>query len=83
MGREQLKKRLSYEQYVKKGLEFDRKQREYKQQYDHRMSLVNVANNYGTSPSTGQVYDTRILERNLRLLEAEIYQLNEELEYSK
>lgn len=80
MGKEQLKKRLSYEESVKKQLKCDRLEREYKQMVDARYALVNVKGYYGTNLSTGVVYDTRIMERNIRMHADEIISLKKELD---
>lgn len=71
---------LGYREFIKKGLEADRKEKELKQLIDHRKSLVNEWLTYAAHPSTGLVYDTRILEHNIDRLKKDLEILVAELD---
>ena len=83
MGRAQMARQLSYEEYIKKGLTYDRMQREVEQMRIKYNNLQQRDDDFGVDPSTGILYSLPTLRDMIKRHEEEIAYISNEMDESK
>ena len=83
MGRAQMARQLSYEEYIKKGLTYDRMQREVEQMRIKYNNLQQRDDDFGVDLNTGIVYSLPTLQNMIKRHEEEIAYISNEMDESK
>lgn len=83
MGRAQMARQLSYQEYIKKGLTYDRMQREVEQMRIKLDNLQLIDDKFGVDKNTAIVYSLDALRAMIKSHEEEIAYISNEMDETK